>query len=140
MLVVRFIDGLAGSAFLSVAGGTVGDVFAKNELSLPMMIYTASPMLGPELGPVAGGFINQFTDWRWSFWVLVIWSGIQWVAILVFYPETYAPVSISDSCKAAEKNTELNVCRSSCVAKQSNCERRQAMNDGKHRSRSWNGQ
>lgn len=92
MLVVRFIDGLAGSAFLSVAGGTVGDVFAKNELSLPMMIYTASPFLGPEIGPVVGGFINQFADWRWSFWVLVIWSGLYWFLILAFVPETYPPV------------------------------------------------
>lgn len=30
MLVARFLDGLAGSAFLSVAGGTVGDLFAKH--------------------------------------------------------------------------------------------------------------
>lgn len=50
MLVVRFLDGLAGSAFLSVAGGTVGDMFARNELSAPMMVYTASPFVGPELG------------------------------------------------------------------------------------------
>ena len=46
MLVSRFFDGLAGSAFLSVAGGTVGDMFAKHELSLPMMVYTASPFIG----------------------------------------------------------------------------------------------
>jgi MFS family permease len=46
MLVSRFLDGLAGSAFLSVAGGTVGDLFAKHELSLPMMVYTASPFIG----------------------------------------------------------------------------------------------
>lgn len=30
MLIARFFDGLAGSAFLSVAGGTVGDMFAKH--------------------------------------------------------------------------------------------------------------
>lgn len=35
MLVVRFFDGLAGSAFLSVAGGTVGDMFYRNQLSAP---------------------------------------------------------------------------------------------------------
>lgn len=65
MLIVRFLDGLAGSAFLSVAGGTVGDMFHKHQLSAPMMLYTASPFVGPEVGPVMGGFINQFTDWRW---------------------------------------------------------------------------
>jgi predicted MFS family arabinose efflux permease len=36
MLISRFLDGFAGSAFLSVAGGTVGDMFAKHELSLPV--------------------------------------------------------------------------------------------------------
>lgn len=30
MLIARFLDGVAGSAFLSVAGGTVGDMFAKH--------------------------------------------------------------------------------------------------------------
>jgi MFS family permease len=30
MLISRFVDGVAGSAFLSVAGGTVGDMFAKH--------------------------------------------------------------------------------------------------------------
>lgn len=50
MLVARFLDGLAGSAFLSVAGGTVGDMFPKDKLSLPMMVYTASPFVGPEVG------------------------------------------------------------------------------------------
>lgn len=47
MLIVRFFDGLSGSAFLSVAGGTVGDLFTKEHLAAPMMIYSAAPFLGP---------------------------------------------------------------------------------------------
>lgn len=40
MLVGRFLDGLAGSAFLSVAGGTVGDMFAKHvSWDLPRLLY-----------------------------------------------------------------------------------------------------
>jgi len=66
MLIVRFLDGLAGSAFLSVAGGTVGDMFPREKLSAPMMVYTASPFVGPQVGPVIGGFINSYTNWRWS--------------------------------------------------------------------------
>jgi hypothetical protein len=37
MLIARFLDGLAGSAFLSVAGGTVGDMFARH-VSLVLLI------------------------------------------------------------------------------------------------------
>ncbi|WPH00743.1 MFS general substrate transporter [Acrodontium crateriforme] len=105
MLVVRFFDGLAGSAFLSVAGGTVGDMFTKQTLSMPMTIYTVSPFMGPCIAPVMGGFINQFADWRWSFWVLVIWAGIQWIMIVLFVPETYAPVILRKKAIQKRKDT-----------------------------------
>ncbi|KAH7069750.1 benomyl/methotrexate resistance protein [Paraphoma chrysanthemicola] len=92
MLIARFFDGLAGSAFLSVAGGTVGDMFAKHELSAPMMVYTASPFVGPEIGPLVGGFMIENINWRWCFYLLIIWSGVQLCLIVLFVPETYHPV------------------------------------------------
>ncbi|KAI9851356.1 MAG: hypothetical protein M1838_003912 [Thelocarpon superellum] len=92
MLIARFLDGVAGSTFLSVAGGTVGDMFNKDELQAPMMIYTSSPFLGPVIGPAIGGAINQFANWRWTFYVLLIWSGVLWIATVLFVPETYHPV------------------------------------------------
>jgi len=57
MLIARFFDGLSGSAFLSVAGGTVGDMFNREQLQLPMLIYTGSPFIGPSIGPLIGGFM-----------------------------------------------------------------------------------
>nr|POE49017.1 efflux pump atb [Quercus suber] len=52
----------------------------------------ANTQFRPEVGPVIGGFINQYTNWRWSFWILVIWAGLEWLLIFLFVPETYAPV------------------------------------------------
>ncbi|GME23584.1 Major facilitator superfamily [Neofusicoccum parvum] len=103
-LVARFLDGLAGSAFLSVAGGTVGDCFARHELSAPMMIYTASPFIGPEVGPLVGGFINQHASWRWTFYVMLIWAGAQLALIVFLVPETYHPVLLRR--KAQKLRTE----------------------------------
>ncbi|OCL05596.1 MFS general substrate transporter [Glonium stellatum] len=105
MLVCRFLDGLSGSAFLSVAGGTVGDMFTKSELSAPMMIYTAAPFIGPELGPLIGGFINQYTTWRWTFYVLLIWAGVQLSLIILFVPETYHPVLLRQKAQRLRKET-----------------------------------
>ncbi|TID20739.1 MFS general substrate transporter [Venturia nashicola] len=105
MLISRFFDGLAGSAFLSVAGGTVGDMFAKHELSLPMMVYTASPFIGPEVGPLLGGFINQYTNWRWSFYTLLIWAAVQLALIFFFVPETYHPVLLRNKARKLRKET-----------------------------------
>jgi len=59
MLVSRFLDGLAGSAFLSVAGGTVGDTFPKEKLSMPMMIYSAAPFCG--MGQACTSYRTSFS-------------------------------------------------------------------------------
>ncbi|KAI8931649.1 hypothetical protein NX059_011299 [Plenodomus lindquistii] len=105
MLIARFLDGLAGSAFLSVAGGTVGDMFGKHELSAPMMVYTAAPFVGPEIGPLIGGFIVEHTTWRWCFYVLIIWSGVQLALIVFFVPETYHPVLLRNKAIRLREET-----------------------------------
>ena len=115
MLVARFLNGVCGSGFMSVAGGTVGDLFNVHELALPMMVYTASPFIGPELGPVIGGFICQNADWRWVFYSLIIWSVVAYVAILVAVPETYGPVL--QKKKAAGASEEMGEKSSTIPAK-----------------------
>ncbi|GKZ38060.1 hypothetical protein AbraIFM66950_009975 [Aspergillus brasiliensis] len=105
LIICRFLNGIAGSAFLSVAGGTVGDLFARHELSAPMMLYTSSPFIGPEVGPLVGGFINQFTTWRWTFYVLLIWTGVLLVLIGFFVPETYHPVLLRRKAQQLRKET-----------------------------------
>lgn len=104
-LIGRFFDGLAGSAFLSVAGGTVGDMFNRQELQAPMMIYTASPFVGPSIGPLISGFINQYVLWRWTFYVLLIWAGVELALIVFFVPETYHPVLLRNKARRIRKET-----------------------------------
>lgn len=105
MLISRFLDGLAGSAFLSVAGGTVGDTFPKEKLSMPMMIYSAAPFCGPLLGPVVGNFIASYMSWRWCFWVLMMWAGVNWLMLFFFVPETYSPVLLRRKARQLRKDT-----------------------------------
>ncbi|KAF4632729.1 hypothetical protein G7Y89_g5400 [Cudoniella acicularis] len=108
ILITRFFDGVSGSAFLSVAGGTVGDMFNRQQLQLPMLVYTASPFIGPSIGPLIGGFINQYTNWRWTFYVLLIWSGANLGMIALFVPETYHPVVLRNKARKMRKETGDN--------------------------------
>ncbi|KAL3445809.1 major facilitator superfamily domain-containing protein [Aspergillus insuetus] len=99
LLIGRFLNGFSGSAFLSVAGGTVNDLFPRHHLAFPMMVYTASPFIGPEIGPLLGGFINQYAHWRWTFYMLLCWTAVMILLVYFFVPETYQPVLLKQKRK-----------------------------------------
>ncbi|KAF4467304.1 major facilitator superfamily transporter [Fusarium albosuccineum] len=105
MLVGRFLDGFSGSAFLAVSGGTVGDLFAKHELQGPMLMFSIAPFIGPSIGPLIGGFINYNTDWRWTYYVLLIWGFGLLLAIVFLVPETYHPILIRNKARQTRKET-----------------------------------
>ncbi|KAK7402493.1 hypothetical protein QQX98_011771 [Neonectria punicea] len=105
MLVSRFLDGFAGSAFLAVSGGTVGDLFARQELQAPMLMFSLAPFVGPSIGPLIGGFINYNVDWRWTYYMLLIWAVAILVSIVFLVPETYHPILVRDKARKMRKET-----------------------------------
>ena len=68
----RFLAGCAGSAVLTMGGGTVADMFRQEERGSAIALFSAGPLLGPVVGPVAGGFLSQAKGWRWVFWVIAM--------------------------------------------------------------------
>src|SRR5450432_2751837 len=68
----RFLSGLGGSAPLAIGGGVLSDLFRAEERGRAISIYSLAPLLGPALGPIAGGFISENTTWRWVFWATTI--------------------------------------------------------------------
>ncbi|KAH6995307.1 major facilitator superfamily domain-containing protein [Ilyonectria destructans] len=108
IIIFRFFGGFAGSAFLAVSGGTVGDLFSKNELQAPMALFSVAPFMGPSLGPLLGGFINYNVGWRWTYYVLIIWSFVVWMAIIFLVPETYHPILLRNKAQMIRKETGDN--------------------------------
>ncbi|KAJ9104069.1 hypothetical protein QFC20_004646 [Naganishia adeliensis] len=74
-----------------LAGGTVADLFETRKLGTPMTVYSTTPFLGPVLGPLIAGFINYSVNWRWTYYVLMIWSGVELVLVYLLVVETYKP-------------------------------------------------
>ncbi|KAI0334806.1 MFS general substrate transporter [Cubamyces sp. BRFM 1775] len=104
-LAFRFITGLCGSAFLSVAGGSVSDLFDNAHVATPMAVYTISPFIGPVVGPLISGFIVQHTDWRWCYRVLLIWQFAQTILLFTCVPETYVPVILKHKARKLRKSS-----------------------------------
>jgi MFS family permease len=88
----RFLAGLGGSAPLALGGGVLSDLFTAEERGRAISIYSLAPLLGPAIGPIAGGFITEKTTWRWVYYATTIADGIIQVFGLFFLQETYPPV------------------------------------------------
>ncbi|KAJ1331730.1 MFS transporter DHA1 family multidrug resistance protein [Microdochium nivale] len=95
LIVFRFFSGLTGSAALAIGGGIMGDLFSAEERGRAMSVYSLAPLLGPAIGPICGGFIVQYAQWRWSFYATTIFDALVQCAGLFLLRETYAPVLLS---------------------------------------------
>ncbi|KAG9236349.1 MFS multidrug transporter-like protein [Amylocarpus encephaloides] len=92
LIAFRFLSGLGGSAPLAIGGGLLSDLFTAEQRGRAISIYSLAPLLGPAVGPIAGGFIAQTTTWRWVFYATTIADGIIQFVGLFYLQETYAPV------------------------------------------------
>jgi multidrug resistance protein len=68
----RFLEGMAGSAPITVGGGTIADLFIQEERGGALAIWSMGPLIGPVIGPIAGGFLSKAQGWRWVFWVIAM--------------------------------------------------------------------
>ncbi|MCJ1383470.1 hypothetical protein MMC17_006584 [Xylographa soralifera] len=93
-LTFRFLAGLFGSTPLTCAGGSISDLWSPMERVYAFPVFANAAFMGPIFGPVVGGFIGQNTNitWRWVEWVTLIISGLVLVLVILFQPETYAPI------------------------------------------------
>lgn len=105
MIAFRFLAGLGGSAPLALGGGVLSDCWRAEERGRAISIYSLAPLLGPAIGPIAGGFITQNTTWRWAFWATSIADGVIQIMGLFFLKETYPPTLLLAKAKKLRKDT-----------------------------------
>ncbi|KAF2482158.1 major facilitator superfamily domain-containing protein [Neohortaea acidophila] len=101
----RFLSGLGGSAPLGIGGGVLGDIWLPQERGKAMALYSLMPLLGPAIGPIAGGFIAQNTTWRWVFYSTSIAAMLVQGLGLFFLQETYAAALLTSKKKELIKIT-----------------------------------
>ncbi|KFZ14917.1 hypothetical protein V502_05850 [Pseudogymnoascus sp. VKM F-4520 (FW-2644)] len=101
----RFLAGVAGSACLTIGGGTIADLIAQHRRGIAMSGFVLGPLLGPVIGPVAGGFAAQSIGWRWIFYILAITTGVFSILCLSLLQESYAPVLLARKTARLIKET-----------------------------------
>ncbi|MCJ1317415.1 hypothetical protein MMC15_002739 [Xylographa vitiligo] len=101
----RFLAGCAGSAVLTMGGGTVADLFIQEERGSAIALFSAGPLLGPVVGPVAGGFLSQAKGWRWVFWVIAMFAGALTILCFLVLRESYPTTILERKVRKLREET-----------------------------------
>jgi multidrug resistance protein len=104
LLACRFLAGFFGSGPLTLAGGTIADIWGPKERGFAIALFAAAPYGGPVIGPLIGGFIGKYAGWQWLYWVNMIAAFVTWCFICIL-PETFAPVLLKKRAKKLRAET-----------------------------------
>ncbi|KAF2161461.1 hypothetical protein M409DRAFT_69801 [Zasmidium cellare ATCC 36951] len=88
ILICRLLGGIGGSVALTNAGGSISDIWTRDENGYAMMYYALFSVASQPLSLAMTGYISQDLGWRWVFWWQMIVFGVSWLITLIYMPET----------------------------------------------------
>lgn len=68
----RVLQGLVGGAIQPVAQAIVFEAFPAEKRGMSMAIVGVGAMLAPTLGPTLGGYLVEYINWRWIFYINLV--------------------------------------------------------------------
>jgi multidrug resistance protein len=103
LLVSRFLCGVFSSSGLSLAGGTIADIWDIEDRGMAIAFFAAAPYGGPVFGPIINGWINVGTGrLDLFFWVNLAFAGLMLI-LMGSIRETYAPIILKRRAKKLRK-------------------------------------
>ena len=108
IMVGRALGGLS-SAGGSVTLGMIADMWESDTQQYAVAFVVFSSVGGSVLGPIVGGFVEQFLAWRWNIWIQLIFGGFVQALHFVCVPETRSTVMMDSIAKKRRKNGQTNI-------------------------------
>lgn len=87
LYVLRIVQAIGASSVLSLGAGTIADITPPAKRGKTIAIFMLGPQLGPLLGPILSS-VASGGNWRWTFGLLSILTGLVFFVILFLLPET----------------------------------------------------
>ncbi|KAF7552345.1 hypothetical protein G7Z17_g4406 [Cylindrodendrum hubeiense] len=108
VMVGRALGGLS-SAGGSVTLGMIADMWEADNQQYAVAYVVFSSVGGSVLGPIVGGFTEEYLNWRWSIWIQLILGGFVQAVHFFTVPETRTTIMMNRIAKKRRTETNANV-------------------------------
>ncbi|NPA58672.1 MAG: DHA2 family efflux MFS transporter permease subunit [Aquificae bacterium] len=88
MVAARVFQGIGEAFVMATAQAILFSVYPPEKKGLAMGIFGLGVSFAPSLGPTLGGYITEYINWRWVFFINIPFGIITVMLALFYLPET----------------------------------------------------
>jgi DHA2 family multidrug resistance protein len=88
LVLFRLLQGVFGAALVPLSQSTLLDTYPVERHGAAMAMWGIGVMVGPILGPSLGGWLTEYYNWRWVFYINLPVGLLAWAGIAAFVKET----------------------------------------------------
>jgi len=88
MVFYRLLQGVFGASLVPLSQSVLLDTFPRERHGSAMAMWGMGVMLGPILGPTLGGYLTEYYNWRWVFYINVPICAVALLGVWKTVPQT----------------------------------------------------
>ena len=86
MVLFRFAQGVFGAALVPLSQSVMLNIYPAEQRGSAMAVWGMGVMVGPILGPTLGGYLTEFYNWRYVFFVNLPFGLLATLGVLFAMP------------------------------------------------------
>lgn len=88
IVIFRLLQGIFGASLVPLSQSVLLDTYPTEQHGSAMAMWGVGVMVGPILGPSLGGWLTEYYNWRWVFYINIPFGVLAWLGIATFVKET----------------------------------------------------
>src|SRR4051795_10566847 len=89
MVLFRLLQGVFGAPLVPMSQSVLLDSYPKERHGSAMAMWGVGVMVGPILGPSLGGWLTEYYDWRWVFYINLPVGILTFLGLSAFLGDTH---------------------------------------------------
>jgi len=88
LVIYRLLQGVCGAALVPLSQAVLFQINPPERHAKAMAVWGMGVILGPIIGPALGGYLTDYYNWRWVFYINVPFGILAAIGIFIFIRET----------------------------------------------------